>query len=343
MLRTLTTYSLTLLEQSEADHRLLSEALAVYVKSVPYYERTATNEITYWFERYNTKFDDKLLLFAFSQNDVIIGFAEIVHFVSEKILVVDYFTVGNDSESNSSLSEFIEQARAFTEKLGIEYDFIVTELSYNWQSEEPGEVEKIWIAVLKMHGFKLAKASYSQPPLGIDNHESGRPGALMIYSRMPADHIRSETYLLIVDTIYIKHYLRWYEPFLGKGFAGYKSRIRSGQAKIKSQLADVDLVALNGSKHIVTQHRRLPEIAGKDSPQLPMYNFILPSTIAVAVNISLLAAVIKFVDLPPSSAMAIMVVSVLAYISIISVVSKEGAKTLARLIQLIKELARRPK
>lgn len=246
------TYSLRLFETSRQDRSALAEALSLYSRSTPPHERTASNEIMYWFDQYNRHFEDRLFLLGFYRNRETIGFAEAVSFCQERLVALDYLSVGEDYERNNILFEFLNQFLYFLDTQPIEYDYIVTEVSYAWPGGEPDEDNELWIDLLRFQGFGVVQASYQIPRLGGSNFESNSPGGLMVFRRHGIKSLKVETYLLFVDTILTKHYLRWYTPFLGHQLGDYQKSLEKIRQEIASSLENKDVLAVNGASPILS-------------------------------------------------------------------------------------------
>src|SRR5262245_44802451 len=157
----------------------LVTALEIYSRLTPLHDRTNTNEILYWHERYNSTFEDELQLFVVYVDHEIAGFVECLHFKARRTVVIDYVTI-EPSRRDVGLYVLVLQAivRHFTNAATI--DFFVTELTKTVGQERLSPEEFLWQETLKLTGFKTAHAPYKQPKLGPDNYESDSAGYLVI-------------------------------------------------------------------------------------------------------------------------------------------------------------------
>jgi hypothetical protein len=225
----------------------LASALNIYSHLTPIHDRTDTNEIIYWSERYNKSFDDELVQFIIYADQEIIGFSQCVHFKSRNIVVIDYVTIdekGHDIGLYVLALQII--IRHFLASANV--DFFVTELTKPLEQEKLSADEFHWQETLKLTGFKTAQAPYRQPKLGLENYESNRPGYLVILPTDDADTILKETFISIVRLIYFDHYFRWYEPFLKGSKATYTELLQKNISEIEEQLEGRPLIRLNGTK-----------------------------------------------------------------------------------------------
>ena len=255
----------------------LTTALEIYARLTPLHDRTNTNEILYWQERYNSVFDDELYLFLIYVDDEVAGYAQCLHFKSKRIVVLDYVII-EPSRQNAGLYILVLQAivRHFSNAATI--DFFVTELTKLAGQHRLSPEEFYWQETLKLTGFKTAHAPYKQPPLGLDNYESDSPGYLLILPTSSADAILRETYISIVHLIYFDHYFRWYEPFLAETKATYSDVLRKNLSEIESELASRELIQLNGTKGAISS-TALPEIVGSLEPKRAGWIYFVASLV----------------------------------------------------------------
>jgi hypothetical protein len=225
----------------------LGKALNIYSQNIDPLIRTDTREILYWLDNYNTWFNDRFYLVALYLNDKVIGYGQFVYFQEEKIVFIDYLAIEKNSRKNNTFYEFIEKIKDFFIEEHIEYNYIVTEVGYYKQTKEPTEVAKNLIRLLKMTGFGVIKMPYFQPMLGKMNYETEVGAVLMIYTSNDLKTLKMKTFLLLIDTIYYKHYKRWYDKFLDeKSHAEYVSRLRELKQKIELSARKKLEVEING-------------------------------------------------------------------------------------------------
>ncbi len=221
-------YTIKLFENSTSEDFI--EALNIYLDEMPSELRTASNEIIYWIDNYNGLFDDKLLVFGFYENENLIGFAQCLYFVKEYFITIDYFVISANYRGNHSFQMIIALLKEFLKKYKFEYNFIVTEIDLE---------NKSLMQLLKTNGFGEIQSQYFQPSLGINNYDSLIEAKLLYFPAYEDKVIKKETYKMIIETLYYKHYLRWYSAFLvDKDLESYKSMIEDNKTKIFKNLDD---------------------------------------------------------------------------------------------------------
>ena len=243
MQRQRTTYSL---ERITSSSDLLTRSLAVYAKNVVPSIRTSTNEIAYWAGRYNTTFSDELLLFAFRVDGVVAGFAELLLFREDRILVVDYLALDEAYRRNSAFFEFAHQIQRYLDANSLAYDHAIAEVASFSESDEPLQDARSMIRLLKFLGFGVLKSRYYQPALGLANQESLMRATLLIKRHDPQTKIKRDTFLRLVTIIYYKHYLRWYQNLPGVDGTEYKAHIDRLFARVRDDTPK-RFVEINGT------------------------------------------------------------------------------------------------
>lgn len=324
-----TTYRLALLEPGKKDLPELKKALSVYIKYTASHEKTSTNEIEEWFLKYNSEFTDNLMLFSFYRNGEIIGYAELVFFTDEKFIFLDYMTLRDEYQKNNIFYEFFEQIQAYIDSTGREYDFIITEITYNL-NDEPNKENRLWISLLKMQGFHEIHAKYFHPRLGEKNFESEVRGELMLYSRGEVKSIKPATYIALVDAIYNKHYLRWYRPYLKDQGAAYENVLKGFLKEISRSLQSKQNVTVNGYSEILN-----PIPIASLPAEVRVFRTAIPITlIIVAVSMAITLASAQMA-LPMSVVISAFLLTLAVFFAAVSVYSRESRKAFSEVLKAV--------
>lgn len=237
--------------------KYLTKALDIYHKNIEPVLRTNTNEILYWLDNYNNQYTDRFYLLGFFLNDELIGFTQIAYFVDEKLVFVDYIVIDKLYRRNNTFYELVESIRTFTTEQNLEFNYIVGEVGYLNENKEPSETTRNLIRLLKMSGFGVVKTPYYQPMLGKNNFESELQSVLMIYTSSEVKKIKKETFLFIIETIYYKHYKRWFDKFFTeKEQSSYNERLTKLLLKIELDIKKKDFVEINGYSHLYSSQNQ---------------------------------------------------------------------------------------
>jgi hypothetical protein len=314
----------------------LATALGIYARSTVPSIRTATNDIVYWAAHYNSTFDDELLLFAFRINGVIVGYAELVLFRTARMLVVDYIAIDEACRGNNAFFEFVHQILAYLDANSMAYDHILTEVASFSDSDEPLPEARSLIRLLKLSGFGVLKARYYQPPLGLMNPESRMRATLLIRRDDPQPFIMRETFLHIVNTIYYKHYLRWYEDLPGCGQGEYRKCIDRLFAQVESE-APRGRVEINGSWEWVQDAR---------SAKAPSQRAFLASKPFVVLILAVFAALScaqAILKLNSTSVALLVVLALVVVFSVFAVFSSHARHVFRDIMAVMVRLSGKPK
>lgn len=325
-----TTYRLALLEPGKKDLGELKKALAVYVKYTASPEKTATNEIEDWFDLYNREFDDILMLFAFYRNDELIGYAELVFFMDDKFVFLDYMTLHEKYEKNNVFYEFFEQIQAYLDSLEREYTYIVTEITYDAHHSTPNKENRLWISLLKMQGFHEIHAKYFHPRLGEKNFESELPGELMLYSRDEIKSLRPTTYVALAESVYKKHYLRWYRPYLKDKGAAYEKVLNGYLKEIRRSLQGSDSIKINGYSEIL---KAAPIVNAQQD--IRIFRTIIPVTLVIVAISMVITIATAQLSLPMAVVIPAFLITLIVFFAAISIYSKEVREVLTQLLKAV--------
>jgi hypothetical protein len=237
-------YSLQRIRSAQQDPELLAKALIVYHANTPQLEATSTNEILYWADHYD-ECDDELFIFALAINDVVIGYAQCVSFTEQSFVIIDYMTVDERHKTVGIFLLFFEQIKEFFLSIGLRYDFIVAEIlqeadgAYTQSSD-------FWRTIMALERFRVVDAQYHQLQLGRTKFDTQVPARLMIGAGTDITTLRTETYLMIVETMLLRHYLRWYRPFHRDDEASaYEAKAHAIFEAIRASLSSKERVQLS--------------------------------------------------------------------------------------------------
>lgn len=236
----------------DSNEKDISKALFLYTQNIEPKLRTDTREILYWLDNYRLSFEDKLFLLGFYKNDLLIGFSQAVYFIEEKVLFVDYIVIDENHRRNNTFYEFVNQIQEYVIAKCPEFDYILGEVGYFKEDNEPAENTRNMIRLLKMNGFKVIKAAYYQPMLGNQNLESEVQSILMLYSNSDVNRIKGETFKAFLKLIYYKHYKRWYDHFFNKDDRKqYAHRLNELFKMVTKRIDSGHFIELNGYSTIL--------------------------------------------------------------------------------------------
>lgn len=219
-------------------------ALQLYIRLIPGPARTQSNEIVYWLERYSQFNPDEFCVCGFYADNAVVGYAEFAYFRRERIIAFDYLLLHEAHRSHGEYFEFVRLLKQWVDQQHWEIDYITAEVAaeYDHSSDAVAIVE-----LLKLVGFSVVDCTYYQPLLGIDNPQSDMEAYFLVRPSVKIPKLPAAVLLRIVETLYFRHYARWYRPFLDAP-APYDKLLRQRFARFKAEVEPRKEVELNGIK-----------------------------------------------------------------------------------------------
>lgn len=307
-------YTIKLFDNSSSEDFI--NALEIYSDEVPSELRTSTNEIIYWIDNYSKKFNDKLLIFGFYEDNKVIGFSQCLYFKKEQFITIDYFVVSLKYRGHHSFQMIVALLKEFLKTYKYEYNFIVTEVAAENRS---------LLQLLKMNSFGEIHSKFFQPYLGVNNHDSLVEAKLLYFPAYKDKTIKKETYEMIVRTIYHKHYIRWYSAFFSKSeLKKYKKTINDLEKKIFNKLnSDVNI---SGGKKSINNYSEF-----NVHKEIKQTTLILSIIFIFALMTLLLG---RYFEMSLSQILTFIVVNTSMFFLIYSLVSKKGIEQFKLLVKL---------
>ena len=251
-------YSLQRIRSARQDGALLGRALAIYEANTPRLEATASNEMLWWVDRYNREYSDELFIFALMINGEVVGFSECLHFYEEEFVILDYMTIAESKKSVASFFQFFELIKTYFDTIELRYRFIVAELVREHDGALTASSE-FWKAMMALERFRLADADFVQLQLGRTRFETKLPARLLFSSDADITSLTRQTYLMVVRTVIMRHYTRWYRPFFSDAEAdSYALAAGAAVDSIERALGTRQRIELSGEAQFVLPAGTVP-------------------------------------------------------------------------------------
>jgi hypothetical protein len=240
----------------------LSYLLKLYIENTDPCIKTNPNEIIYWLNNFEKrKGNDTFWILALYMNNKPIGFCQMIYFNNLKIVFVDYCVIDPEYRGRA-FSEYTYLIRDFFSEKSIDLNYFVTEIAFYSYNNIPSQTALKLIRLLKMSGMKVIKAPYTQPELGLENHESKMNATLMIWINGKGINqvsLKKETYIEIVQAIFYNHYITWYDAFMTYNeMSIYRKNIDNIYESIKKEINKEDSILLNGEPYMFEPSNTAP-------------------------------------------------------------------------------------
>jgi len=177
----------------------LISGISILQKYVPHNLCIDSNELIYWIDNYNKKFDDQMYCYVIKNGAGIIGWLQFTHF-KDKFVFLDYLIVEADYRTKGIMSQIYKLANQKIDETGCKS--IVLECG-----DEMPQHDAI-VRLYKIFGFKKFDFNYKEPKVDVHPTISWEelPSTLM-YKNLNIGYIE------VLKTIYFDHYMRWYSLY----------------------------------------------------------------------------------------------------------------------------------
>jgi N-acetylglutamate synthase-like GNAT family acetyltransferase len=180
-------------------------------KYIPHNLCIDSNELIYWIDNYNTKFEDKMYVYVIKSNNDVIGYLQFTHFIN-KFVFLDYLIVMKNSRTKERMKDIYEQVYNEIYKTGCKS--IVLECG-----NEMNQHDAI-VRLYEIMGFNKFNVDYKEPKIDVD-----LVNQKLSWQELPSTLMSNDTGLIslnVIRTIYFDHYLRWYSLY-GMDYTDYIS------------------------------------------------------------------------------------------------------------------------
>ena len=227
----------------------LAKGLIIYHSYTPRLEATNTNEIQYWCDKYTEQLEDEFYLFVLDLNGEIVGFAQAVLFVAEQFVALDYMTLRDQNRSAATFLTFYELIRSYCEAEGAQFNYFIAELLQETEGVFTVSSE-FWRSIMALERFRVIDAPFRQLQLGRTKFETNVPSRIIIDVGSDVRTLPRDSYVMIIRALVLRHYLRWYVPFLGaEEYASYETAANELLKRICNEVraGDLPLSTINGT------------------------------------------------------------------------------------------------
>lgn len=314
------------------------KAIKLYSTYINITSLTDTNEITHCVKNYSDSYPgSKFIVAGFYQNRQLIGYCQFMYISEEKIVIVDYVVIDQNYRGLNIFYMFIEKIREFIFEQGFDAKYIVAEINVSTKIEDEIPVKaQTLIRLLKSANFGEVKTLYFQPMLGADNYESYQKSILMLYPAREYPSIKKETFLRIVESIYMKHYARWYKLFMHENdYILYNKHLHDLLQKIAEKASSQKVIKIEQEENLYGEiNYRKTEYENKSRKA----GFLIFGFLGMLILLIIAGVVLKkYFKLEIKDQFYILMTTGILYLLILSIFSRKAAKVLNRLLEKLIE------
>jgi hypothetical protein len=313
-------------------------AIRLYNKYINVSDLTDINQVTYCLDHYRDFYKkSEFTVGGFYRNRQLIGYCQFIYLSEEKLVVIDYIVIDEKFRGVSVFYSFIEKIKEFVITRGYEIRFVVGEINlHNSLSDEVPLRVKLLVKLLKSSNFGEIKSLYLQPMLGADNYESEQRSILMLYPADQYEVVKKETFLKIVETIYFKHYERWYKLFLNDAqFFTYQKHLHDVYKRVSEKTPSGKLVQIEGDELLFgNQDSKL--ISNK--VRYPKKILLVAGFISLLILLVIISVSLRYIAMIElKDQFYLLVTTGFIYLLILSLFSKKAADLVSRLLEKVVE------
>jgi hypothetical protein len=183
------------------DNDLIS-GISILQKYVPHNLCVNSNELIYWIDSYNKKFDDQMYCFVIKNDTYVIGWLHFTYF-KDKFVFLDYLIVESDYRTKEIMPQIYDLVNQKIDEIGCKS--IVLECG-----NEMPQHDAI-VRLYEIFGFKKFNFDYKEPK--IDVHLTSQS---ISWEELPSTLMSKNLSLYnteVLTTIYFDHYMRWYSMY----------------------------------------------------------------------------------------------------------------------------------
>lgn len=332
-----TTYKLRSFRNSK--DKGFGDALSIYSKYFDSRSVTDTNEIIYWLNEDYKDFGDSFHCFGLINNTEIIGYAQLAYFKSEKIVFVDYIAIDEKYRRSDAFYVFIYKIKEYIDCEKLSYNYVLAEIVINSHTKEPDRDSKTLIRLLKMCGFGVIRTTYYQPRLGIYNKESDTNAILMLRSNIEENNIESikkDTFLQFINTIYYKHYKRWYSIY-EESIEAYDKVLLNGYSIIKNDLKKgKDNIPVNGYKHLFEPEKS--NFTKTDINVSKYFGYVIVGLGVTVILTFILVLIMTKFKIPLNTIVILFILILVSFLGILSIFMQRAFKIFDKFFSIFKFL-----
>ncbi|WP_322515523.1 hypothetical protein SR870_21475 [Rhodopseudomonas palustris] len=279
------TFELEIFDRRRARSNRLAEFLTLYVHHFGPEHRTATNELVEFLS--SPVSGQSIVYFGLTYNGTPCGFATFMHYVDGPIGIVDHLVIAPNLRGFGAFFGFCELIAKYLEARRIRVDHVIAEIMLREESVAASIKPAILVRLMRMVGFKVAKAAYWAPdPTILTDRDSCR-AALLFWSQPDRDQLSPREFVRLVRLIYETHYGLWYDrtmpPERGEV---YRRAATDLLTKISDRALREKKIVLNGMKNLELPFS-LDPVPRADTPTLFYIGMIaVPAAVATTVALA---------------------------------------------------------
>ena len=276
------TFALETFDRKRARSDRLAEFLALYVHHFGPEHRTATNELVEFLS--SPVPGQSITYFGLTYDGKPCGFATFMYYSDGPIGIIDHLVIAPNLRGYGAFFGFCDLIARYLERQRFPLDYIVAEVTITESSIVATIKPAVLVRLMRLIGFKAAKAAYWAPDPAILHDRDSCKAVLLFASQPDRDELLVTEFLRLVQLIYKKHYGLWYERTMPpERLRRYQKVADELLQKIKAGVSKERRIVLNGMKHLDLAFTLDPNPPADPSTLFYIGLLAIPAAVGIAV------------------------------------------------------------
>jgi hypothetical protein len=242
-------FAIEVFDRRNARSERLADFLLIYVQHFGPEHRTETNELLEFLAAPPS--DRTIIYFGLTYNEQPCGFATFMYYPDGPIGIVDHLVIAPNLRGYGAFFGFCDLITGYLERRRLAFDHIVAEVMLNERSLAATIKPMLLVRLMRLVGFRVAKARYWAPDPTIVVDPDRCKAALLFASQPERDELPVSEFLRLVELIYRVHYARWYERTMtAQQFDAYRLAADGLLDKVRTAVGAEREIVLNGMKNL---------------------------------------------------------------------------------------------
>ena len=282
MRRLTSAFAVEAFDRRNARSDRLAEFMTIYVQHFGPEHRTPTNELIDFLAAPPP--DRSITYFGLTYDDQPCGFATFMFYPEGPIGIIDHLVVAPNLRGYGAFFSFCDLIAVDLERRQIVFDHIIAEVMLNERHVAATIKPMLLVRLMRLVGFRVAKAAYWSPDPSIVSDPNGCKAALLFASQPERDELPVSEFVRLVELIYRGHYGRWYERTMNASeFDRYSAVANELLDKVRRAVAHEQRIILNGMRNLDLPFSVDPNPPASPSALIYVFLLAVPAAAALAV------------------------------------------------------------
>ncbi|WP_133256031.1 hypothetical protein [Rhodopseudomonas palustris] len=227
----------------------MSEFLNLYVLHFGAEHRTSTNELVEFL--LSPILGQQITYYGLSYDGNPCGFATFMYYPEGHLGIVDHLVISPNQRGLGAFFSFCDLIARDIEEQRLPVNYLAAEIMLEEGAVATSIAPTSMVRLMRLIGFKVAKARYWAPDTSIVQDRDSCRAALLIASRPDRSTISTPEFVRILELIYRTHYAKWYKRTMRPNqYREYKEAADNLLENMILETSKQKKITLNGMKNL---------------------------------------------------------------------------------------------